>query len=54
MFVYVHIISLHIHVLLCEDGPIGRGHMTDHNHTFHLMFFSVLSIIFILIITINP
>ena len=50
MFVYVHVILLDIHVLLCVDEPIDEDHMITHPFN----VFSVLSIIFIFTITINP
>ena len=30
MFVYIHIMSLDIHVLLCVDKPIDEDHVITH------------------------
>ena len=38
MFVYVYIISLYIHVLLCVNEPIDEDHLIMHP----LVFFSII------------
>ena len=50
MFVYIHVISLDIHVLLCVDEPIDEDHVITHPFN----VFSVLLTIFIFTITIIP
>ena len=43
MFVYVHVISLDIHVLLCVDEPIDEDHMITHLFNVFLYYQSFLS-----------